>query len=470
MGARDIPLNDLQLEILAWVRDGSPDGVYSDYRPRIVARALHHRGLVAIAGHGPGWQATLTDDGDHYLQHGVYPPAPAAPAPMRQPAIPEAAPRQSPPKAEPRPRKTPRVGPTDAMMNALAAAADHRIEIEYAAELRYRQLALSAERFKKIPDGMQVTVTADYSTRTAHVTLESQPEWRTRVLEPIPVPSALRDPSDVVVALQKRDDLEISAADKKRALRLVQALVAEARRRTYTVTTMTSRAKDQWGYVRRPDENTGHLKITIGPDEYRLSTFQVTEKVEHVATKGELARAGRGWALPKWDYIPTPVLGIRIEGPGPAFWGAAWTDREDRLLDDVLAQILQELELRHDTSTERRLDDERQRIERQRQWEAARDAAIEALTDSHRTSILLDQVTRWSEVAKIRDYATSVEKEMGSQEPEAREAGIAWVRWARNYADRIDPLRQPIRVPGPPPVSPTTLKPFMGHWSPYGPQ
>lgn len=36
-----IPLNDPQLEILTWIRDGTPGGVNEDYRPRIVARGLH---------------------------------------------------------------------------------------------------------------------------------------------------------------------------------------------------------------------------------------------------------------------------------------------------------------------------------------------------------------------------------------------------------------------------------------------
>ena len=111
------------------------------------------------------------------------------------------------------------------MMNALAAAADHRIEIKYDQKYRYRQLALTAERFKKIPHGIQVTISSDYRDRTVHVRLEPPPDWRPCILEPIPLPTVLRDPSDVVKALQARDDLDIRAIEKKRGLRLIQALV-----------------------------------------------------------------------------------------------------------------------------------------------------------------------------------------------------------------------------------------------------
>jgi len=423
-GMARVPLNALQLEALTWVRDGAPNGVYEDYRPRIVARALH--------------------------RHGAYPPAQGTPQPAPTSASTTRAPSKDPSPAptEPKPKKPPRVGPTDAMMHALTAAADHQITIEYDQTRRYEQLVRTAERFEKIPEGMQVTVTSDYRARTAHVRLEPLPEWRTRLLAPIPVPGTLRDSSDVVTALQGRDDLDIRAREKKRALRLVQALVAEARRRGYQVKAVRAPVKNRWRYVERSEETSGHFKIKLGPDTYRLSVYQLTEQVEHVASKSELARAGRGYAVPKWDRLPTERLGLRIDTTGLSFWGQAWTDRDDRPLDDALAQILQELELRHDAATQRRVEEERQRLERERQWEAARDHAIQALTESHRAEILLDQAARWRNVAAIRGYVKALETHvLDAPESEARETGLAWAQWAREYADRIDPLQQPVRRP-----------------------
>ena len=73
MARRNIPLNAAQVEVLTWVRDGCREGVYKDWSHRIIARALHNRGLVAITGRGIGWNASLTEDGVHYLEHGSYP-------------------------------------------------------------------------------------------------------------------------------------------------------------------------------------------------------------------------------------------------------------------------------------------------------------------------------------------------------------------------------------------------------------
>ena len=115
--------------------------------------------------------------------------------------------------------------------------------------------------------------------------------------------------------------------------------------------------------------------------------------------------------------------------PRNDFWGQSWTDRDDRLLEDVLAQILQELELRHEAATERRLEEERQRHERKRQREAARDEAIQTLIDSHRAEALLDQVTRWRNVAAIREYALQLQQRAGSTlEGDAREEVVDWVQ------------------------------------------
>jgi hypothetical protein len=466
-----LPLNPGQLEILAWVRDGSPEDAYDDYRPRIVARALHNRGLVTVVGHGKNWNVSLTDDGAYYLKNGTYPTEPESPAPTSSTVIPPAS-KQRPAKSVPKPRerKTPRVGPTDAMMAALVAADDHRIEIGYDESSRYSQLAKTAERFKKIPDGMQVTISHDYDARTAQVVLHPLPEWRTRLLAAVNVPGALRGMSDIVKALQTREDFGIRSSEINRALRLAQALVSEAERRGYKVAAVKPPRKNQWGYFERNEQDPGHLKFTLGPDDYRLSFVQLTEKRAHVATKSELARAGRGYAPPTWDYVPTGKLGIRIDTLGVSFWGKSWADHDDRPLEEALAQILQELELRHDAAADRRVKEEQQRDERKRQWEIAREKAIQALTDSRRAELLAGQVAHWREVAAIREYADELEQRwLAETDQDKRLAALEWVQWARDFADRTDPVQLQVRLPPPPEPTHTALQPFMRGWSAYGP-
>lgn len=72
----DPKINDRQLVVLRWIADGCPEGHWpkDDFTYKLSAKALKSRHLVTIRGHGPTWQATTTDAGSHYLEHGSYPP------------------------------------------------------------------------------------------------------------------------------------------------------------------------------------------------------------------------------------------------------------------------------------------------------------------------------------------------------------------------------------------------------------
>lgn len=54
MGKNPAQLSQKQVDVLRWISDGCPSGVYTEgYEHRIVAKALERRGFVAISGHGP---------------------------------------------------------------------------------------------------------------------------------------------------------------------------------------------------------------------------------------------------------------------------------------------------------------------------------------------------------------------------------------------------------------------------------
>lgn len=66
------PLNAAQVAVLQWLADGNPCAEASNSQ-RLSARALASRRLLTIKGHGIEWGATLTEAGQHYLEHGDYP-------------------------------------------------------------------------------------------------------------------------------------------------------------------------------------------------------------------------------------------------------------------------------------------------------------------------------------------------------------------------------------------------------------
>ena len=60
-----IELNEKQIKVLEWVKQGCPDGVFPDdnYSHRVSAKALHSRGLLRVSGHGTNWRAEITERG-----------------------------------------------------------------------------------------------------------------------------------------------------------------------------------------------------------------------------------------------------------------------------------------------------------------------------------------------------------------------------------------------------------------------
>ncbi|WP_393062378.1 hypothetical protein [Streptomyces sp. LN549] len=52
---------------------------------------------------------------------------------------------------------------------------------------------------------------------------------------------------------------------------------------------------------------------------------------------------------------------------------------------------------------------------------------------------------------------------------QTRTEAEAWIICAEATTERLDPLNTPLRMPLIPEPRADDLKPFLGHWNPYGP-
>jgi hypothetical protein len=480
MGVRDVPLNPAQLEVLAWVRDGCQADVYQDWSHRITARALDNRGLVTVKGHGGAWTAKLTEDGRYYLSNGSYPPRepPAIDAKPQKTAVTRAAPAEKRPERprperpaqsarEPKARKT---GPVDQMMTALNDSVEHQILVPARDEARYRQLSAAAKRFGRIADGMQLTFarTWDGGASMLRIALEPLPAWQTAILQPLPVSARLREPADVVRDLMESETFPVTGDPRKRALRLLDALVTGARERDMTVTALLNQP------IRRDSYASGgphrdEVRFAIGEDEFRIWFTQATLHKPHEPTDREIARARRGYLFPDTDDVPDEHLGITLEGHGGTFWGSKWADTDEHRLEEDLAQILEEIRLRHESLIRQREEAREHEAQQEREWEAARERAVVR----YRRQFLIDamhaQSAKWEQASGLRRYAEAIRAEGQHLEGEARDQAMEWAAQIEAQAELADPLPAAAKVPEIPEPSPEQLKPFMGSWSAYGP-
>jgi hypothetical protein len=60
--------------VLRWIREGCPDGRWTDFTYKTTASALQSRRLVEVSKRGGTWSASMSPAGDHYLVNGCYPP------------------------------------------------------------------------------------------------------------------------------------------------------------------------------------------------------------------------------------------------------------------------------------------------------------------------------------------------------------------------------------------------------------
>ena len=461
--------------VLTWVGDGCSADVYDDWSHRVTARALHNRGLLKVRGHGPDWSASLTEDGRYYLEHGSYPDeaqSRKAEPPQRASTADKARPdrsatRQPPSPASPAPserpgRPTPHAkqpGKTEQLMLALDAAKGHRLAVPRSEEASYRRLASLAKRRGLIPEGMQITV-AWASRDQLSVTLEPLPEWQTRVVDPIPVPSRLHDPSDVVTALSESETFQVDGGPRKRALRLAEALTTAARERGMIVKAVLNQPLNA-NYAYRDGPRQDEIEFRIDGDSFRLWFTQQTLKEPHEPTQREIARVQRGFLFPDYDDVPAQHLGLVLDGEGGAFWASSWHDTDDHALEEDLAQILEEIGLRHERQIERRQAERERAIARRQQEDKDRAAAEAKYRKRFVADAMKDQAKRWEQAGRLRRYAAAIREAAVTCAAQQQDEALEWAGQVEAEASRIDPLPHAARPPEIPEPSYSDLSPFM---------
>jgi hypothetical protein len=158
-------------------------------------------------------------------------------------------------------------------------------------------------------------------------------------LEPIPVPDTLRGAHAVVTALRDREAIKnINGPARQRALRLIQALAAEAARRGYQVELARVETRP---YTRRGGTAPDHFTISSGGHAIGIHIHQHHDRVKHIPTAAELVRQEkRPWErLPAHDSTPTERLGFQVSGRFQ-HRQSSWNDTSRTSLEETAGEWL----------------------------------------------------------------------------------------------------------------------------------
>ncbi|WP_406049310.1 hypothetical protein OG280_10635 [Streptomyces virginiae] len=476
-------LNERQQQVLQWVARGCPDGVWEGTGHKLSCQALHSRGLVKVSRSQGRWSVALTKAGQQYLDHGSHPPEQprgkdTAPAPQTgiQPPDVAKSKKSSGQAAAPvpvqrtssLPRKKAKTV-TEQLLEELAEAGGRVVKREASGREteKWPIRVAAARRSGKIPATKELH--AGWCRDGYEIRLVDTPAWRLAVLSPVAVPARLPTPHPVVRALQAHPQpMALTKAVQGRAFRLIHALLTATQKLGYVSAFGTAESAPA---PHRRRNGPPHFTITAQGQRCDFLILQEEDRTDHIPTRKELSDAEKhSWVrIPRYDHSPAERLRICLSGGLPHRAGE-WADTTSRPLEDQLAEIVQEVGLRGEAAERKRLADLEAAREKRLQWEAAIQRAKIDFAEAARVQHLEAQERAWRRAAGLAEYidALRLHAQTLATGPE-RDGAEAWIAWATDHVERLNPLNGTLRLPDIPEPRASDLQPFLHGWNPYGP-
>lgn len=239
---------------------------------------------------------------------------------------------------------------------------------------------------------------------------------------------------NLVVTPTRKGCLNICVApgNLDRALRTMDALVKGLEERGFRL------LNDKEKYF-------GHHVKILGEKIY-FSLEEKTKQVDHVLTKQEIEDQKKySWSYaPKFDYIPTGVLILKIQEndtvPGIQ---KRWADGKTRLIEDVLDNFIIGLIKVADGKIRERREREERRLRWEEEWRQREEAAERWRLEQQRRQDLEDQALLWNKSQLVRNFISAVEERYIESHADKEIQGQIkqWLIWARQHANRLDPLK-----------------------------
>ncbi|MFJ9357027.1 hypothetical protein [Streptomyces mirabilis] len=478
-------LNDRQLTLLRDIADGT-DPSAEDPGMRRSAYALRDRGLVTVSRHGGGWQTQVTKAGQFYLERGHHPEHPTlggAPGEESKMSVTVATStgrgsetttrglkrtttqKKPPTPYSERPLPAARQAQATKLFERLVAERHVVISEPGEAEItEWRRVVDFAKRHGLVPAGkriekqrlwnagrdLQISLVDGTHANSGRRSLKDNPQ--------VQVPAQLRSPHRAVAALRDSERrLLMPPSLRRRALLLLQGLAAEAERRGHKVREKSVPERD--------NRSAHYYNGRYFPASCREGVLEIVIDgfTSSVTIKQEFPQSA--------DPDRSQQLALDI-GYSRSKRQHHWGDRKRSKLEDVLWIVLRELETRAVEERQRQLDEKHAREERRIRWEAAMAAAKDKAAQARFGTILREQARQWQEAHALRQYCDALERRLNvaAEENVDVKSARAWLRWARDYAETLDPLTELPTMPSGLAFEPEELKPHLNGWSPYGPE
>ena len=464
------PLNPRQLEVLQQVA-GDEHGWLSSYQAGMGAtvNALRDRGLITTRRVNGGWDVTITAAGHFYLDHGHHPDRYSHSATSsRLVTRGRALSRQ--PTARPKPETPARLPQLEVSPEMLIQQLRQTPTITLAdPDARTRTAWLSAlhniNQRDDVPDGHHVRHRGrNRGDLVIELIAGAHPSEKYRTRPVVPIPEQSEAEHRLAAQLRQANGLpDISEQSRERALRLVAALAHAMETRGHQVRMPTT-------------GETGHWCFVIGDDVFSGWLSEGTQVVEEFPDPD--AQQGRSYPWqrlqPRLVTVPSGQLTLSLEDPHERhYYGRRrrWSDTRRWRLESKLADVILAVEDRARQIQQERHVAAQAAHAAQLAREEAKIRAQQQRVFEHRVNCLTNQLARWEKARQIRAYCQALEQaDLATADPPVRDDLERWVRWARQYADSLDPLTTNEALwPDDLDATPEALPPYLDQVGRYNP-
>lgn len=237
-------------------------------------------------------------------------------------------------------------------------------------------------------------------------------------------------------------DIRVSKSTIDRAFRIMDAILKSAVARGYNLS-----LEKTYHNGEKSDEVVTYV-IILG-EKLEIGLEEIIERTDHRPTEAEKKKQGKySWYTPwpKYDFIQTGRLVLKIKNIWNAALRKSWSDGKQQRLEECLNDFFAALLKAALEKRAERLESERREVERRIWMEQQAELEEKRREEEERFQRLITDAKAWQQSNEIRSYVDAVRKktvEKCGAVPPGSEVDH-WLGWAIMRADMLDPLkRQP---------------------------
>lgn len=184
----------------------------------------------------------------------------------------------------------------------------------------------------------------------------------------------------------------------------------------------------------------GHAAIVIDDVALWPVLDERMRRVPYRMTEEEVARRRRGGYVytRTYSYEPTGELTLKIEGPFSTGLQSTWKDSRHQKIETRLNEVMVGLR----ALANHQLEERRKAAERKRRYDLIQEQRGELrqqiVQERKAVETLEADAKAWNRAQTLRAYIAAVEHQQ--VEHGERDGRRGWITWARQQADRLDPL------------------------------